>query len=205
MYKAVFKIQSECIDVAQQQIFAPFVRCYYIHNIVLLVNGIAYEESIDFELDGFLIKWNGDFSLATNESIVCQIDYHYMKPDEENALDFIVDSTYTDPDKTNSIISKHYVRGQFSLDNGLYNNAVSNFGTTLEGILNKKFSSQGLNLLIDKKNTSMVFLKKQRNKVHPNRISEEGEVARKEAIEARIQLEKIILEKFKILNPCSFS
>lgn len=51
----------------------------------------------------------------------------------------------------------------------------------------------------------MVFLKKQRNKVHPNRISEEGEVARKEAIEARIQLEKIILEKFKILNPCSFS
>ncbi len=194
MYKAVFKIQSDCISEIKQEIFTPFVRCYYIHSIVLIVNGMACEEGVDFEIDGFLIKWEGDFSLEKSYSIVCEIDYFYMKPDEDRALDFVVDSTYADNDKTNTIISKHYIRGQFSLDNGLYNNAVSNFGTALEGILNKKLEKKTLGQLVDK-SEPMIFIKNIRDKIHPGRISVDGEITRKEAIQVRDCLEKILMQK----------
>jgi hypothetical protein len=48
MYKAVFKIQKDCIDEQNQKIFTPFIHCYELHSVVMLVNGESQEQDADF-------------------------------------------------------------------------------------------------------------------------------------------------------------
>ncbi len=198
MYKAVFKIQSDCLEVANQEIFTPFVNCYQIHSVTMYVNGVSYEQDIVFCFIGHKTKWiNIGFQLETTDTIIFDINYFYIRPDDIEVLGFLVDTLYSNQTKSKEIISKHYIEGQFSLDNGLYKNAVLNFGTTLEGILNKSLTNQDLNDLINNytgsaDKTDMHFIRQLRNKVHPNQISATQDISRKEAIEARNYLEVII-------------
>jgi hypothetical protein len=197
MFKAIFKVTGSLIDVANQEIFTPFVNCYHLHSAIISFNGVSYEEDNDFNFNGYKTKWTGAFTLVDTDVLIFDLNYFYIKPDNLNVLSFIVDGTYTDPNKSNEIISKHYIEGQFSLDNGLYKNAVLNFGTALEGILNKPLANQDLNDLINNypgvaDKTKMHSLRQLRNKVHPNRISSTQDVTRKEAIEARQNLEIIL-------------
>jgi hypothetical protein len=197
MFKSIFKVTGSLIDVANQEFFTPFVNCYYLHSVIVSFNGVSYEEDNDFYFIGHKTKWTGAFVLVDTDVLIFDLNYFYIKPDNLNVLSFIVDATYADPNKSNEIISKHYIEGQFSLDNSLYKNAVLNFGTTLEGILNKPLANQDLNDLIDNypgtaDKAKMHSLRQLRNKVHPNRISTTQDVTRKEAIEARQNLELII-------------
>jgi hypothetical protein len=89
----------------------------------------------------------------------------------------LVDSSFGNPSLSKEIISKHYTEGQFCLDNGLYKNAVVNFGTTLEALLNKNFQSKKFEVLINNyfgttDKVVMNSIRNLRNKIHPNRISE---------------------------------
>jgi hypothetical protein len=53
MYKAIYKINKESLDVVNKKIFTPFIKCYHIHSITIYVNGIAYEEGMDFQLSNY--------------------------------------------------------------------------------------------------------------------------------------------------------
>ena len=197
MYKAVYKIQTECLDTEKQEIFTPFIRCYHIHTVIGYINGQAQEQDIDFNHIDNTTKWSGGFNLGTSDTIIFDIDYFYMRPDDIEVLGFLVNDSFTNQTKSVEIISKHYINGQFSLDNGLYKNAVLNFGTTLEGLINKSLKNKKLNDLIDGYSgnvdkSAMHFIQHLRNKVHPNRINETQDITRKEAIEARNKLEIII-------------
>lgn len=198
MYKALFKIQKDCYDIVNQEIFTPFINCYQIHSITMLINGLAQEQDIDFEIIGHKTKLIGlGYNFDNDDTIVLDINYFYMRPDDIEILGFLIDVSYNNQVKSKEIISKHYVEGQFSLDNGLYKNAVLNFGTALEGILNKSLSNQTLNDVINAYTGSadknaMHFIRQLRNKVHPNQINVTQDITRKEAIEARNNLEKII-------------
>lgn len=99
--------------------------------------------------------------------------------------------------RSREIISKHYISGQFSLDNGLYKEAALNFGTVLEGVLSKDLSSKSLNDLIRDYSgsadiTLMNEIRKFRNKVHPKLIGTSQDITRYEGIKARNNLEIIL-------------
>lgn len=205
MYKATYRISPDCLpeDAINQLVFAPFVQCYHIHGITIIAGGhVTVEDVSSLRILDYQVEWQTQqvgFHLDNTDHVVFQIDYFYMRPDNTEVLAFLIDSSYTKPDKTKSIVSSHYIQGQFALDNGLYKNAVLNFGTTLEGLLNKKLENKDLDDLIKsyKGNASteaMNFIRRLRNKVHPNRIEQTEDVTRQEAISAREYLE-VILKK----------
>lgn len=197
MYKAIYKVTDSCIDITNQEIFSPFINCYHLHSATISFNGVSYEEDNDFIFVGHKTRWTSAFQLEAGDTLIYELNYFYIRPDDTNVLSFIIDHTYSNPAKSKEIIAKHYIEGQFSLDNGLYKNAALNFGTTLEGILNKTLAKQDLKNLIDlytgtANKTAMHSIRTLRNKVHPNRISVTQDVTRKEAIEARNYLEVIM-------------
>lgn len=201
MYKAIFKISIECIDFSKQVIFTPFINCYIIHSAYMIVNGVIYEENVDFKFENHLTKMIEGNELEDGDHIIIELNYFYMRNEDNQILSFLINDKkgYTHIDLTNEIVSKHYVEGQFSLDNGLYKNAALNFGTVLEGLLNKRLENTTLNSLIEKDidnddKERMHSIRLLRNKVHPNRLIETEDICRKEAIEARNNLE-IILKK----------
>ena len=197
MYKAIYKIQPGCLDEQSQTIFSPFINCYYLHSAIILVNGQAQEEYVDFVFKGHKTHWTGEFALEASDTIVYELNYFHIRPDDIEVLGFLVDSSFGDPNCSKKIISKHYTEGQFCLDSGLYKNAVLNFGTMLEALLNKNLQSKDFVNLIknysgkaDK--TAMTLIRELRNKVHPNRISQTQDITKEEAIKTRNQLEVII-------------
>ena len=197
MYKAVYKIHSDCLDEKSQKIFTPFINCYQIHSVTIYANGLAQEHEIDFIFNNEETEWISEIRFSNNWSLIFDINYFYIRPENIEVLGFLVNEIYSNPDKSKEIISKHYIDGQFSLDNGLYKNAVLNFGTTLEGLLNKKLERVDLHDLIesydgDAKKEDMHFIRELRNKVHPNRITESQDITRKEAIKARNIMESIL-------------
>lgn len=196
MYKAIYKIQTECLDSENNKIFTPFINCYQIHSVIIYVNGLAQEMDIDFYINNHETIWSEDY-FENDWSLIFEINYFYIKPDNIEIFSFLIDNSFSDQTKSKEIISKHYIEGQFSLDNGLYKNAVLNFGTTLEGLLNKSLTNRKLNNLINQYEGSankddMHFIRRLRNKVHPNQISLSEDITRKEAVEARNKLETII-------------
>jgi hypothetical protein len=196
MYKAVYKIQSSSIDEATQTIFTPFINCYEIHSIVVYVNGLgAVEEG--FTIDKYRTRCSFGYEIKKSWSVVFDINYFYMKTSPLNVLDFLIDQSYINPAESEKIVSKHYISGQFALDNGLYKEAVLNFGTVLEGLLNKKLDGTWLSTLIQKYSgradpSDMEFIKDLRNKVHPNQISLTQDISRRDAVLARNKLEVIL-------------
>lgn len=197
MYKSIFKLQSDCIDIANQKLFTPFINCYELHSSRLNVNGVSYEEGIDYSFSNEWTNWIGGFSLDISDSILFDIDYFYIRKHDIDVLSFLVDATYANQMTTKEIVSKHYVEGQFSLDNGLYKNAVLNFGTVLEGLLNKSLTNTTLANLISSysggaSTSDMTTIRQFRNKVHPNQISLTQDITRTEAVDARNNLERIL-------------
>lgn len=199
MFKAIFKISEECIDIGNQEIHTPFINCYTIHSAYMFVNGIVYEQDVDFEFENHLTKWKGSFEIESRDSIILELNYFYIRNEDYRILNCITegDAEYSQIELTNKIISKHYTEGQFSLDNGLYKNSALNFGTVLEGILNKSMTNTTLNELIVKYRGSvdknlMHSIRVLRNKVHPNKLIETEDITRKEAIDARYNLEIIL-------------
>ncbi|MDD2486903.1 MAG: hypothetical protein PHS92_00835 [Candidatus Gracilibacteria bacterium] len=162
-------------------------------------NGLAQEEG-DIVISGNMIDLL--VSILQDDILSIDINYFYIKADNKKILSFLIDDSYSDKDKSTEIISKHYSEGQFSLDNGLYKDAVLNFGTVLEGILNKGLEDIKLWKLIkeysgnaDKE--SMKKIQGFRNKVHPNLIKDFEDISREDAIEARNLLEILIYNFFK--------
>lgn len=199
MFKAIFKISKECIDVTDQVIHTPFINCYMLHSAHLFINGIIYEQDIDFVFDKHLTKWIGSFKIEENDSITLELNYFYIRNEDYRILDYITetDKGYSNIELTNKIISKHYTEGQFSLDNGLYKNSALNFGTVLEGILNKSMANTTLNDLINSytgvvNKDLMHFIRTMRNRVHPNKLVDTEDICRNEAIDVRNKLEIIL-------------
>ncbi|MDH4461287.1 MAG: hypothetical protein QE277_07695 [Flectobacillus sp.] len=200
MHKAVFNIDPKCILEETQEIFTPFINCYHIHSITLNVEGIICSEGSSFIFDGYKTKWlESGVKMESHDKITYDINYFYIKPDNITVLDFLIKGkNYSIPDKSLEIISKHYIEGQFSLDNGLYKNAVINFGTVVEGLLDKKLNhKRGLSDLIRDYDGSaskddMQFITQLRNRVHVNNIHKNEDITRLDAINARITLERIL-------------
>lgn len=197
MYKALYKIQNDCVNETTQEIFTPFINCYQIHSVTVYINGLALEQDIEFNFIDYKTKCTCGYSIGTRDSIIFEINYFYIRPDDIDVLGFLVDHTFSNQTKSKEIISKHYIEGQFSLDNGLYKNAVINFGITLEGILNKNLANTKLNNLINNYSgisdkDDMHFIRQLRNKVHPNQINLTQDITRKEAVEVRNKLETIM-------------
>ncbi|OIN59966.1 hypothetical protein [Arsenicibacter rosenii] len=202
MYKAIYKVQDQNIDSANNRLFTPFVNCYIIHSAILYVNGVAGEQDVDFVFNGNYTETKLGYDLSDDDSFILDINYFYIK-ENTNMFDFLIQNSFSNKVKSNEIVSKHYINGQFSLDNGLYKNAVMNFGTVLEGLLNEGLSKATLATLIknysvtsSKKGSAdkadMDFIRNLRNKVHANTISATQDVSRQEAIEARNKLELIL-------------
>lgn len=207
MYKAIYKVQNECIDKSMGRIFAPFLMCYHLHSLEVMRNGVQQEESVDFLIDKTeWIRWKDAQvikNLPEGESIIIGINYFYKREDDSQILKFKIDQLnqmgrYSHPNKTIEIISKHYMDGQFSFDNGLYKNAVLNFGIVLEGLLNEKLNNKfTLEKLINMNQgaankTDMHFIRELRNKVHPAKLLNFNDITREEAIECRNKLEIIL-------------
>jgi hypothetical protein len=195
MYKAIYKIQPDCLDSSNRTIFTPFINCYQIHSVSVYANGLVQEQEVDFVFSGCNTIWNEDY-FRNDWAIVFDINYFYMKPNNVKVLSFLVNDAFTYESRTKEIISKHYIEGQFSLDNGLYKNAVLNFGTTLEALLNKDLSYANFEKLINSCKYSckleMLAIKDLRNRVHPNNILDSKDISRVEAVQARNYLEKIL-------------
>lgn len=200
MYKSLIKIHSDCIYEDSQSIFVPCINCYYIHSIFLYMGGLANEEGSDFEIEHPFIKWRyEDFgaTIEKSDSLRLEINYHYMKFEETTCFDFIIHDEFVDFDKSNKIASKHYMEGIFSLDNGLYKNSVTNFGTVLEALLNRKLNNVSLKKLIEQYEDisiipHMEYVRNTRNKIHASAIVGNQDVTRKEAIECRNSLDRIL-------------
>ena len=110
MYKAIYKIQPCCLDEEDQTIFSPFINCYYLHSATIYVNGVSYEEDVDFVFEKHKTRWIGSLPLSSkngdNDTIIFELNYFYMRPDYQ-VLEFLVDSSFGDQDSSQKIISKH--------------------------------------------------------------------------------------------------
>jgi hypothetical protein len=197
MYKAIYRIQPECINEKENKIFTPFLNCYELHSV--FVNSDGHIENI--------FHWEGNFSYIkrlyihdSSFNLTFDINYFYIRLNHTPIFESIIDSNYKDKENSKSIASKHYIEGQFSLDNGLYKNAVMNFGTTLECLLNKRLDNSKFEKLINQyqglaSKEDMHYIRELRNKVHPNRIKDFQDITQSEAVDARNKLE-VILKHF---------
>lgn len=215
MYKAVYELQKDCWEKEEKRIFAPFLMCYHLHTIDLMRNGLSQLENDDFnikelnEIDKAYISFDDLIKMDDYESLILSIDYFYKRADSKKILDFKFNElkhTYKwkNIDKSIEIASTHYMDAQFSLDNGLYKNAVLNFGIVLESLANtdldgnfnlKEFTeSYSKNQRIK---SEMNEIREYRNKVHPNKIFDISsgnniDITRKDAIKCRNYMEKIL-------------
>jgi len=194
MYKAVYKIQHDCIVQGENRIFTPFLNCYELHSVFVNFGGL-FEDEIDFRENYTFIK--RFYKSADGYRITFDINYFYMNLNNTKMFDSIIDSSFKYPKNSRLIASKHYTEGQFSLDNGLYKNAVMNFGTALECLLNKRLDNSKFDNLIESYNgqaskEDMHLIRELRNKVHPNRIKDFQDITQREAVEARNKLEIIL-------------
>jgi divalent metal cation (Fe/Co/Zn/Cd) transporter len=82
-----------------------------------------------------------------------------------------------------------------------------NFWTVLEWLLNKKLSTDSLDILINESwfsqdiKNKMNDIKNLRNRVHPNRIADNWEITKEEALKVKNYLEIILFEFYKLLFP----
>ena len=197
MYKAIYRIQPECIDEKENKIFTPFLNCYELHSV--FANSDGHIENIFYKEENFsyikrLYIHDNYFNLTFD------INYFYIRLNNTPIFESIINSSYKDTENSKSIASKHYIEGQFSLDNGLYKNAVMNFGTTLECLLNKRLDNSKFEKLINQyqglaSKEDMHYIRELRNKVHPNRIKDFQDITQSEAVDARNKLE-VILKHF---------
>jgi hypothetical protein len=206
MYTTRFSFSESSIDPKNQRLFAPFCGALNIHTIELNINGVIGDGFFVIQHPWIVIdQAKLGYPVENTDNISVRIEYFY-KSANIAVLDFLVTNEYPSATRTKTveIISKHYIDGFFALDNGLYKEAVLNFGTVLEGILNHTLKFKKLNELIKQEksvNTPsahpvkalMLEIKDLRNRVHPEQISAFGDVSREEAQKAKYNIQEIIL------------
>ncbi len=212
MHSTLCPLSKHVIDGSAQRIFAPVISTMHLHTIKIVINGVFYLRGFRCEhpwiyFDEALLG----FPIGEDDEIYIEGHYFY-KTDATNLWDSVVDASYplATANDTKRILSRHYIDGHFSLDNGLYKEAVINFGTVVEALVNRTLSREKLEVLINKDPTSLLDssiqnkmhnLRNLRNRVHPNQISANGEITREEAENARYELQEIMFHYFKITNP----
>lgn len=202
MYKAIYQIQKDCI--LENKIFVPFYKCYQIHNYRLSLNGQILQWNTDWIIysSGF-IDLNLSYKTTSDWSIIVDIDYFYKSqihtifPSILNKNKILFENN-TIQQKRFEIISQHYVDGQFSLDNWLYKEAVQNFATVVEVLLNPKLDDSQMlhkritNFWDQTIKLSMNYIRVIRNKIHPNKLLQSNICTQQEATKCRNELEKIL-------------
>jgi len=180
-----------------------------IHTMKLSVNGQTLSRGFSFKHPWIVLdqQYIG-YSIAATDGVFLEVEYHY-KSDRGDLLDNLVDQSYAKGDESKQILSAHFVDGHFALDNELYKEAISNFGTVVEAMVNRKMSKDGLAALIDKDPTALMSppiqqhmrdIKDMRNRVHPNWIADYGHISREDAEDARYKLQEIILHYYNAVN-----
>jgi hypothetical protein len=212
-YSTLYPLSPFTVDSAKQRIFAPVCATMHIHTIKLCINGQSQVRGFKVQHPWVLVdNVVLGCEIESSDELWLEIEYFY-KSNYGDVLDTLVDKTYqaNTASKTKSILSNHYVDGHFALDNGLYKEAVTNFGTVIETLVNRKLEDNTtLDALISKDPTAssdpniqkyMHDLRKLRNRVHPNQISKIGSIGREDAEDARFKLQDIIYLFFKVTNP----
>jgi hypothetical protein len=211
-YSTLYPISLSTLDFDKQRIFAPVCAAMHIHIIKLCINGLAIVQGFKVQhpwiyVDRIVLGYEID----ANDDLRLEIEYFY-KSDFGDVLDTLVDTTYPaeTASKSKAILSSHYIDGHFALDNGLYREAVTNFGTVIETLVNRTLNHDQLKSLISNDPTvssdpkiqqHMHDLRELRNRVHPNQISKMGTISREDAESARLKLQDIIYHFFKTANP----
>ncbi len=200
MYTAKIQCQNELLDVPNQKIFLLNLICYEIKSVKLMINGILYQENEDFSIEVPFIKFYGAFKIENDDSIVIFIDYFYKRNSDSremlNLVERLIQQFESSPstqleitkrEKRAEIFVAHFISANFSLDNGLYKEAVMNFGTCVEVILNTELKNKTLNSLIanskyvQKVNQNLDSIRNYRNKIHVNKLDSTSDITRKDA------------------------
>lgn len=199
-YTTRFKLSPASIDALNCRVFAPILGAVQRHIVVVEINGLP--EDTDFYLQPPWLELDRSklgFDLEPSDKLSLHVEYFY-KADAPYLFGFL--TGHTADDHRTEIISKHYIDGHFSFDNGLYKEAVLNFGTVLEAVLNVNFTKANLVDLIKTESCAatnkdvrdhMHLIRKLRNKVHPREISKTADVGPHDAAQARLALQEIIL------------
>lgn len=202
VYTTRFQFSPASIDVPNHRLFAPVLGAVHSHIVEVDINGVR--EDTEFWL---LHPWlqldqtKLGFRLAKDDRISLHMEYFY-KVDRPGLFWFMTGCKEETPDRRTQIISKHYIDGHFAFDNGLYKEAVLNFGTVVEAILNVELKVRNLRNMIDTEicastdrgiRERMHMVRTLRNKVHPERIDETADVSKHDAMQARLALQEIIL------------
>lgn len=202
-YSTQFEFAEGILDVPLQRIFAPIVGAWFVQASRLSTNGQLIMSG--FRLEHPWVVWDQTdvgYALHAGGNVCLQADYFY-KTDRVNVLDCVLPYDY--PSATagaaKEIMSTHFIDGHFAFDNGLYKEAVSNFGTVAEALVNRTMGRTPLANLIandpvaNKDSTiqrSLNFIRELRNRVHPNHIHASGNISFEDARSARLQLQKIL-------------
>jgi hypothetical protein len=200
-YSIQYVFTSSAIDEAGQRIFAPVIGAINVHTINIFCGALPNIKGFSIShpwivLDGNIIG----HKIEKSDEIYVVADYFY-KTSDKNILSFAIGSNYSDKEKTGEILASHYIDGHFALDCGLYKEAVFNFGTVVEALVNTNLEYCRLESGITKDvrfqnepdlKQKMLFINSLRNRVHPEQISNVGLITREEALKARLVLQDII-------------
>lgn len=220
MYKSIIFTPSIAFDLTKARIFVPTLTACILQSIEFLIPGAATQKSLDeFEIKGPFIVLDSSLTalLQADNQFIIHVDYHYKSSEHEpvckeladNVLSQTLSSPPATPDeidihrKRTEIFVKHYINGIFAFDSGLYKEAVLNFGTVLEVMLNTELNNISLGgqrgliattTIAPGLRDNMTFIRECRNKVHANRIADLGDISRLESRKCRMNLDEILTE-----------
>ena len=219
MYRTLIRTEKGAIDRVKQRVCLPVLAAYEIHSVHIDFIDSAHYESVDFRIEVPFVVWLNNCTAARmlgdeeDDCLYLHVDYFYRKADSapecKLLADGLIDSTFRSSpstkeidvaEKRKEIFTKHYISGHFALDNGLFKEAVVNFETVVEVLLNTELKYANLRDLIERTplapsyHDEMSFIGDCRNKVHPERLRDVGDVSRADAMRCRQDLALIINE-----------
>ena len=222
MYRTVVVVQEGAYDSSRSRIFIPELATCNIHSVHFDISGATgVYESIDYEIvPPFLVLSNGvDALLSERSEFVVRIDYHDLRPADslsEVSMAIVRATIQGEPsvqettvlEQRAKIFGKHFSHGQFSLDMGLYKEAVLNYGTVLETMLNTELEFARMSVLINESHSTptdkelMNQINALRNRVHPERLLNFDDVNRSDAITVRHNID-LLINKTGVVNQLS--
>jgi len=219
MYRTLIRTEDGAIDREKRRVFLPVLAAYEIHSVWIDFLGCTTQyESIDFQIDVPFVHWLNTetaemLGKKEDDRVFLHVDYFYRKPDtapgcKRLANGLIASTLKREPtpnekaivEKREEIFAKHYISGQFALDNGLFKEAALNFGTVVDVLLNTELKHADLYDLIESTplartyTNQMHFIRKCRNRVHPEQIRKFDDVSRGDAMMCRQNLDLVINE-----------
>ena len=220
MYKSTIFTPANAFEMPKARVFVPSLTTCSIQSVEFLIPGAPTQNPLSgFDIKGPFIVLDRSLAalLQSDDQFIVHIDYHYKCSEHEPACkemaDNILSQTLSSPPvtpdeieihkKRTEIFVKHYINGVFAFDSGLYKQAVLNFGTVLEVILNTELNNinlGGRNGLIATTTIAtgftgnMTFIRECRNKVHANQIADLGDISRLESRKCHMDLDEILTE-----------